>query len=279
MIVTLLRVFILGLGAWLILHGHLTIGGLVAFMSLMGEVLSPGHRPDRHRPADPGLDRCPDAHQRGARCGPRGRRTRRPPRARTHPSQHRAARGRVLLHTRTPDARGRQRHHHGRTEGGLRRPHRGRQVLDPPAAHALLRARRGGSALRRGRLAPGDHRVIAGPARRRVPGDLSVQRDHPRQHRAGQAGCRRRRDRGGGASGRDARVRRVPARGATTPSSASVAGGSRAGRSSACPSPGRCCATPAFSCSTRRPRPSTHAPSASSPTPSSVWARAAPPSR
>jgi len=41
MIVTLLRVFILGLGSWLILHGHLTIGGLVAFMSLMGEVLSP----------------------------------------------------------------------------------------------------------------------------------------------------------------------------------------------------------------------------------------------
>ena len=41
MIVTLLRVFVLGLGAWLILHGHLTIGGLVAFMSLMGEVLSP----------------------------------------------------------------------------------------------------------------------------------------------------------------------------------------------------------------------------------------------
>ena len=41
MIVTLLRVFILGLGAWLILHGHLTVGGLVAFMSLMGEVLSP----------------------------------------------------------------------------------------------------------------------------------------------------------------------------------------------------------------------------------------------
>ena len=41
MVVTLLRVFILGLGSWLILHGHLTIGGLVAFMSLMGEVLSP----------------------------------------------------------------------------------------------------------------------------------------------------------------------------------------------------------------------------------------------
>jgi ABC-type multidrug transport system fused ATPase/permease subunit len=41
MIVTLLRVVILGLGAWLILHGHLTVGGLVAFVSLMGEVLSP----------------------------------------------------------------------------------------------------------------------------------------------------------------------------------------------------------------------------------------------
>jgi ABC-type multidrug transport system fused ATPase/permease subunit len=41
MIVTALRLLILGLGAWLILHGHLTIGGLVAFMGLMGEVLSP----------------------------------------------------------------------------------------------------------------------------------------------------------------------------------------------------------------------------------------------
>jgi ABC-type multidrug transport system fused ATPase/permease subunit len=41
MIITFLRLFVLGLGAWLILHGHLTVGGLVAFMSLMGEVLSP----------------------------------------------------------------------------------------------------------------------------------------------------------------------------------------------------------------------------------------------
>jgi ABC-type multidrug transport system fused ATPase/permease subunit len=45
MIVTGLRVLILGLGAWLILekpvNTHLTIGGLVAFMGLMGEVLSP----------------------------------------------------------------------------------------------------------------------------------------------------------------------------------------------------------------------------------------------
>ncbi len=41
MIVTVLRIVVLGLGSWLILHGHLTVGGLVAFMSLMGEVLSP----------------------------------------------------------------------------------------------------------------------------------------------------------------------------------------------------------------------------------------------
>jgi ABC-type multidrug transport system fused ATPase/permease subunit len=41
MIVTFLRLVVLGLGAWLILHHHLTIGGLVAFVSLMGEVLSP----------------------------------------------------------------------------------------------------------------------------------------------------------------------------------------------------------------------------------------------
>jgi ABC-type multidrug transport system ATPase subunit len=31
----------LGLGGWLILHHHLTIGGLVAFMGLMGQVLAP----------------------------------------------------------------------------------------------------------------------------------------------------------------------------------------------------------------------------------------------
>ncbi len=40
-IVTFLRLTVLGLGAWLILHGHLTLGGLVAFLGLMGEVLSP----------------------------------------------------------------------------------------------------------------------------------------------------------------------------------------------------------------------------------------------
>ena len=41
MIVTVLRLIVLGLGSWLILHGHLTVGGLVAVSSLMGEVLSP----------------------------------------------------------------------------------------------------------------------------------------------------------------------------------------------------------------------------------------------
>src|SRR5581483_6382336 len=41
MIVTGLRIGILALGGWLILNGHLTIGGLVAFMSLMGEVINP----------------------------------------------------------------------------------------------------------------------------------------------------------------------------------------------------------------------------------------------
>ncbi|MEX1008147.1 MAG: ABC transporter transmembrane domain-containing protein [Acidimicrobiia bacterium] len=41
MIVTFLRLFVLGLGAKLILDGDLTIGGLVAFMGVMGEVLSP----------------------------------------------------------------------------------------------------------------------------------------------------------------------------------------------------------------------------------------------
>lgn len=40
-IVTLLRLIVLGLGAWLILQGQLTIGGLVAFMGVMGEVLNP----------------------------------------------------------------------------------------------------------------------------------------------------------------------------------------------------------------------------------------------
>lgn len=40
-IVTILRLAVLGLGAWLILHGHLTVGGLVAFVGLMGQVLSP----------------------------------------------------------------------------------------------------------------------------------------------------------------------------------------------------------------------------------------------
>lgn len=40
-IVTLLRLVVLALGVWLILRGQLTLGGLVAFMSIMGEVLAP----------------------------------------------------------------------------------------------------------------------------------------------------------------------------------------------------------------------------------------------
>jgi ABC-type multidrug transport system fused ATPase/permease subunit len=41
LIVTLLRLGVLGFGAWLILQGDFTTGGLVAFLSIMGEVLSP----------------------------------------------------------------------------------------------------------------------------------------------------------------------------------------------------------------------------------------------
>ncbi|MFQ5556943.1 MAG: ATP-binding cassette domain-containing protein, partial [Acidimicrobiales bacterium] len=41
MIVTLLRLGVLGFGAWLILEGRFSLGGLVAFLAIMGEVLSP----------------------------------------------------------------------------------------------------------------------------------------------------------------------------------------------------------------------------------------------
>ena len=41
MIVTGLRLAVLGLGAWLILEDRLTVGGLVAFVSIMGEVIAP----------------------------------------------------------------------------------------------------------------------------------------------------------------------------------------------------------------------------------------------
>jgi len=41
LIVTVLRLGVLGFGAWLILQGDFTTGGLVAFLSIMGEVLSP----------------------------------------------------------------------------------------------------------------------------------------------------------------------------------------------------------------------------------------------
>ncbi len=41
MIVTVLQLIVLGLGSWLILHGRLTVGGLVAFTTMMGQVLSP----------------------------------------------------------------------------------------------------------------------------------------------------------------------------------------------------------------------------------------------
>ena len=41
MIVTLLRLGVLGYGAWLILEDRFTLGGLVAFLAIMGEVISP----------------------------------------------------------------------------------------------------------------------------------------------------------------------------------------------------------------------------------------------
>ena len=41
MIVTVLQVTVLGLGSWLILHDRLTIGGLVVFSTMMGQVISP----------------------------------------------------------------------------------------------------------------------------------------------------------------------------------------------------------------------------------------------
>ena len=41
LIVTMLRLSILGLGAWLVLNGRITVGTLVAFMGVMGEVISP----------------------------------------------------------------------------------------------------------------------------------------------------------------------------------------------------------------------------------------------
>ena len=40
-IVTLLRLGVLGFGAWLIIEGRFTIGGLVAFLAIMGDVISP----------------------------------------------------------------------------------------------------------------------------------------------------------------------------------------------------------------------------------------------
>jgi ABC-type multidrug transport system fused ATPase/permease subunit len=41
MIVTFLRLVVLGLGAYLIIEGNFTIGGLAAFMTMMGEVITP----------------------------------------------------------------------------------------------------------------------------------------------------------------------------------------------------------------------------------------------
>jgi ATP-binding cassette subfamily B protein len=41
MIVTLLRLGVLGFGAWLILQDRFTIGGLVAFLAIMGDVIGP----------------------------------------------------------------------------------------------------------------------------------------------------------------------------------------------------------------------------------------------
>ena len=41
LIVTALRLFVLGLGAYLVIHGRITLGTLVAFLGVMGEVIGP----------------------------------------------------------------------------------------------------------------------------------------------------------------------------------------------------------------------------------------------
>ena len=211
MIVTLLRVFILGLGAWLILHGHLTIGGLVAFMSLMGEVLSPvtvltgiGQQVQASTGAltriNEVLDAAPEVDEDAGlpELGPIRRDIVLRDVGFSYTPERRTLEGINIAIT-----AGQKVAFVGPTGAGKSSV---LQLLmrfyDPDEGTILFDGKD---------CTAGDHRLVAGPARRRVPGDLPLQRHRPRQHRAGEAGCKRRRDRGGGAGGRDARLRHLAA--------------------------------------------------------------------
>ena len=207
MIVTLLRVFILGLGSWLILHGHLTIGGLVAFMSLMGEVLSPvtvltgiGQQVQASTGAltriNEVLDAAPEVEEREGL--PELGSIRNDIVLRDVGFSYTPER-RTLEDVNVTIAAGQKVAFVGPTGAGkssvlqlLMRfydPDEGAILFDGVDSRQVtitsMRARAG----------------------RRLPGDLPLQRHHPGEHCDGSPGRDRRRDRGGGAGRRDARVR------------------------------------------------------------------------
>ena len=207
MIVTMLRLVVLCLGGWLIIEGRFTIGGLVAFVSLMGEALAPvtvlttiGQqiqastgaltRINEVLESTPDIDDAPDA-------------TPLPPLAR----EIRLSHGELLPHPRPS---------HPRCDR-LRDPRRracafvgptGGEVVGALLGHALRRRRGGRGPVRRPRRAHGEPHLAARPTRCRVPGDVPLRYDDPGEHRPRQARGDRRRDRGRGAGRGAARLRR-----------------------------------------------------------------------
>ncbi|MEZ5227722.1 MAG: ATP-binding cassette domain-containing protein [Acidimicrobiales bacterium] len=73
-IMTILRLAVIGLGAWLIFEGRFTLGGLGGFPRDHGRGAEPRGRPDFTRTVDPVVGRCHHSHRRGARypAGARG---------------------------------------------------------------------------------------------------------------------------------------------------------------------------------------------------------------
>ncbi len=143
---------------------------------------------------EPSVLEAPDAVELPADPG---RDPLRPRVVRLRPGRARAAR-------RRPDDRARR-------DGGLRRRHRGGQVDDGQARHALLRPHGGPGAHRRLRPQARDARLAALAAGRGAAGAVPLRRDHPGQHRVRPARRARRRGLERGAPGRPGRARAPPA--------------------------------------------------------------------
>jgi ABC-type protease/lipase transport system fused ATPase/permease subunit len=275
MIVTVLRLLVLGLGSWFILQGSFTIGGLVAFLGIMGEVLSPvtvlTGIGQQSQAATGGLHRIDEVMAETTETDGQAGLPDLAPLQREITFDHvdfsYTAERQVLT-----DVGGDPRRIPRRLVG----PSGSGKSTCLQLLMRLYDPRRRRRALRRRRHPHGDDRVAAPHPGRRLPGELLFDTTIRENIALATSALPRPRSSPPQAVG-GARVHRIHAEG-LRPWSVSAAACSRAASANVSPSPGRSCATPPCSCSTRPPPRSTRARSARSPPPSTASPPAAPPS-